>query len=838
MGYERKRGKLADLNALLRGGAHDRFELIVGTTAVLPAVKYVITLDTDTQLPRDAARQFVGTMAHPLNHPCFDQAPADGAAPRVVEGYGIMQPRVAVSLPGANRSRYARLFGSEPGIDPYTRAISDVYQDVFGEGSFIGKGIYDVDAFELALKDRFPENRILSHDLLEGCYARAALLSDVQLYEEYPARYSEDVARRHRWIRGDWQIASWLLPSVPRNHDSGAAGRQKNPLSALSQWKIFDNLRRSLVPAALTLLLLLGWALSNQPWFWTIAVIGIILIPSLSATLLELCRKPEEVLPRQHCAATAQSLARHLAQAALTLACLPYEAWFSLDAIVRTNWRILVSRKRLLQWSPSHESSRVRTCERSGLIAACRSMWIAPAIAIGTAAVLAELQPGALAAAGAVIVLWFFSPAITWWISRPLSHRAVKLSGEQTIFLRRLARRTWAFFETFVGAEDHWLPPDNFQEHPVPVVAHRTSPTNMGLALLANLSAYDFGYIVAGELIERTSNTLATMAKLERNQGHFYNWYDTQSLQPLPPLYVSTVDSGNLAAHLLTLQPGLSALPDHAIVGLDVFEGLADTLGIVAEAAAKLPAAATARLTELQRDIDSACDARPATIAAAHHWLTRLAPAAEEVAAGFAQDSDTAQSAADAKWWALALARQCRRALAELTVLAPWLNLPAAPGLLDALTHAEPIPTLRELAAFDARWLPAIDLRAGAGATDEERAWLAALRLQITAASAGARARIAAIEALALQAGAFAHVEYGFLYDEARHLFAIGYNVTEHRLDPASTTCWPRRRAWPASSPSRRASCRRSTGSRSAACSPPRAARRSCCRGAARCSST
>ena len=353
MGYERKRGKLAELNALLRGGGQDCFSLIVGTTDVLSSVKYVITLDTDTQLPRDSARQFVGAMAHPLNRARYDEDKQ-----RVCEGYGILQPRVAVSLPGTNRSRYARLFGSEPGIDPYTRAVSDVYQDVFGEGSFIGKGIYDVDAFERALKGRFPENRILSHDLLEGCYARAGLLSDVQLYEEYPSRYSADVSRRHRWIRGDWQIASWLLPRVPGNRADSDTGRQQNPLSALSQWKIFDNLRRSLVPAALTLLLLLGWTVLSPAWFWTLVVIGIILIPPLIASILDLLRKPDDVLLGQHLAAALRSAGGHFAQAALTLACLPYEAYFSLDAIIRTNWRILVTQKRLLEWSPSGEPDR------------------------------------------------------------------------------------------------------------------------------------------------------------------------------------------------------------------------------------------------------------------------------------------------------------------------------------------------------------------------------------------------------------------------------------------------------------------------------------------------
>ena len=335
MGYERKRGKLADLNAFLRGGSRDCFSLIVGETEVLSKVQYVITLDTDTQLPRDAARQFVGTMAHPLNRPRYDEHKQ-----RVCEGYGILQPRVGVSLPGTNRSRYAQLYGSEPGIDPYTRAVSDVYQDLFSEGSFIGKGIYEVDAFERALAGRCPENRILSHDLLEGCYARAGLLSDVQLYEEYPSCYSVDVSRRHRWIRGDWQIAGWLLPRVP----GPGAQRQKNPLSGLSRWKLFDNLRRSLVPSALTVLLLLGWTVLSPFWLWTLAVIGIILIPPLLAAILDLFQKPEDVLPEQHVAAALRSAGRHGVQTVLTVVCLPYEAFFSLDAIVRTIWRMLVTR--------------------------------------------------------------------------------------------------------------------------------------------------------------------------------------------------------------------------------------------------------------------------------------------------------------------------------------------------------------------------------------------------------------------------------------------------------------------------------------------------------------
>ena len=755
MGYERKRGKLADLNALLQGSiqADERFSLVVGDRSVLTSVKYVITLDTDTELPRDAAWQFVGAMAHPLNRARYDENQG-----RVCEGYGVLQPRVAVSLPGMNRSRYAAMCGSEPGIDPYTRTVSDVYQDLFGEGSFIGKGIYDVAAFEQTLRGRFPENRILSHDLVEGCYLRSGLLSDVMLYEEYPSRYNADVSRRHRWIRGDWQLLRWLFPGVP-----GLDGqRQRNPLSGLSRWKIFDNLRRSLVPAALTLLLLAGWMVLPVPWFWTLAVLGVILVPSALASLLQVLHKPDDVLLSQHLAANLHSVRRHLTQAAFTLTCLPYEAFFSLDAIVRTGWRMLIARKRLLEWTTSDERyGSARTDLRSYF----RSLWIAPVLA-GTAAInLMLARPMALVAAGPILALWFVSPLITWWIGRPIARRAAQLTAGQAVFLRKLARRTWAFFETFVGPDDHWLPPDNFQEHPVAVIAHRTSPTNMGLALLANLSAYDFSYIPAGELIERTANTLQTMAGLERHRGHFYNWYDTQSLQPLHPIYISTVDSGNLAGHLLTLRQGLLALPDEPILGKGVFTGIYDTILVLLDTHAKIPAGP---LRELQKLLPSAIDSPTAHLAAAGLKLVQFATLADAVVAGIADPDIDPESPEN--WWARALAGQCQAALAELTHLAPWLSLPAIPDKDRDLPDSGAIPTLRQLADL-------AEEEPGALPGDDT------VRLLIAEAGRRARARITAIEALARQIDAFAQIEYDFLYDEARHLLAIGYNVGEHRRD-------------------------------------------------------
>src|SRR5664279_574325 len=416
MGYERKRGKLSDLNSLLRGSREDNFSMVIGNVNILSEIKFVITLDSDTKLPRDSARQFVGTMAHPLNRAFYNEK-----RQRVSQGYGIMQPRVGVSLPGTTLSRYSKLYGSEPGIDPYTRAVSDVYQDVFDEGSFIGKGIYDVEIFGRVFNNRFPENRILSHDLLEGCYARSGLLSDVQLFEEYPASYFADVIRRHRWIRGDWQIVKWLLPFV-----TGPDGKlQRNPLSSLSKWKIFDNLRRSITPLALTILLILGWTALSQPIFWTMVVIGIIMGPSVVISLLDIFNKPTDVLPIQHIKTAIQDTGRHLAQSAFMFVCLPYEAFYSLDAILITIWRILISHKRLLEWNPSgsHDNNNSKS-----LLHSYQTMWMAPFFAIVTLTSLALWWPLTLVFVWPIPLLWIASPSIVWWISKVPVRRIALLS--------------------------------------------------------------------------------------------------------------------------------------------------------------------------------------------------------------------------------------------------------------------------------------------------------------------------------------------------------------------------------------------------------------------------
>jgi cyclic beta-1,2-glucan synthetase len=763
MGYERKRGKLEELNSLLHGGSKNRFSLIIGKTEILPLVKYIITLDTDTQLPRDSARQLIGAIAHPLNRARYNEKKQ-----RVTEGYTILQPRVAVSLPGTNRSQYARLYGSQSGIDPYTRTVSDVYQDIFGEGSFIGKGIYDVDIFDRTLNGRFPENLILSHDLIEGCYARAGLLSDVQLFEEYPFRYNTDVKRRHRWIRGDWQLIRWLLPVVP-----GPKGKlQKNPLSILSRWKIFDNLRRSLIPIALTLLFITVWIVLKQPLFSTLLTIGIILIPSIIISIFDLFKKPSDLFWKQHIAATISAAGNHFAQAAFTLITLPYEAFFSQDAITRTLWRMFISHRKLLEWSPFNVKLRRNLNTITGSF---RTMWVSPFTAFCLIIYYVITNQAVPVIIFPIIFLWIAAPAFTWWISLPIVERKAKLTISQRLFLRKLSRKTWLFFETFVGEKDNWLPPDNYQENPVGTIAHRTSPTNIGMALLANLSAYDFGYISSGQLIDRTSKTFQTMDSLERYQGHFFNWYDTQTLTPLRPVYISSVDSGNLVAHLLTLRQAFLALPDHKIVGPQFFEGMSDTLRMLTDTA---EGKGIDLLAQLKEELETTVKFPPTTLSATWLCLNQMLTTATIVESSFIKGTDN-----DSKMWAHALVLQCQNSLEELKFLTPWISIMSNMTGNGLTSISDKLPTLRELASIDKKLLPLKEYFDSTEETPENIEFLNKLRLLISDASKHANERLAAINHLLNQSEKFTVIKYGFLYDKTRHLLSVGYYVNEKRKD-------------------------------------------------------
>lgn len=435
IGRERKRGKLADLNTYLRGGARERFMPVEGNTDGLDGVRYVITLDADTQLPPGSARQMIAAMLHPLNRPVLDDA-----GRRVVGGHALLQPRVASSLPLERGSRYQRLWGGAPGIDPYTLVKSNVYQDLFGEGSFIGKGIYEVDAFMRVLDDRLPDNTVLSHDLIEGCYLRSGVLSDVQLVEAWPARYSDDIARRHRWIRGDWQLAGWLRARVPTQ----GKGREVNPLSPLSRWKLFDNLRRSLVAPTLTATLVLCWSRLAGPAFWSAAALSVYFLPAFIRILVTLVDRRQDMPWRQHLGNWAHGASDSLAHAVMSTAFLPHEAWVSLHAVGRSAWRMLVTRKHLLQWKASHLAHSSTDVE-----SAWRSMWFAPTLAVLVAVLLTFLHPFALFAAAPLLLLWFLSPVLAWWVSLPFERAPANLSQGQTEFLAGLARRTWGFLKTW-----------------------------------------------------------------------------------------------------------------------------------------------------------------------------------------------------------------------------------------------------------------------------------------------------------------------------------------------------------------------------------------------------
>ena len=771
MGYERKRGKLADLNAFLRGRTRDSsgrnlFSRVAGDTAELRNVKYVITLDTDTKMPRDAAWQFVGTIAHPLNRAQYDEKNK-----RVSQGYGILQPRVSVSLPNMNRSFYSAMYENNSGIDPYTRAVSDVYQDIFGEGSFIGKGIYDIDAFETALNGYFPENKILSHDLIEGCYARSGLISDTHLYEEYPLNYRADVSRRHRWIRGDWQIATWIRQMVPTFDGS----TRNNPLTMLSQWKIFDNLRRSLTSPALTLMILLGWTLLHSAWFWTLSVLGIILLPALIVSAISIFQKPRNVIWSHHLTSAANKAGNNIIQAVFALICLPHEACFHTDAIARTLWRMLITHKRLLEWNPSENTNNH---QRNEITVYCKIMWFAPFFAIAASIAILFFRPLNIILAGPLLFIWLISPVIAYWISKPIRRREAQLTSNQIIFLRKISRKTWAFFETFAGDEDNWLPPDNYQEQPVDVVAHRTSPTNMGLSLMANLSACDFGYITIRQLIKRTANTLHTMETMERHRGHFYNWYDTQSLDPLFPLYISSVDSGNLTGYLLILRKGLHTLPDQKIIGQQIFVGFRDTLEIFAGTAGK---SAPAQLIQIKNDLASAISSEPDTLMELRLCIERLSMAAQEMNAGVnAIDNDPDSQL---KYWAQAFVNQCLAALDELRFFASWIFDPRFSGIINKIPELNEVLTLRSLTNLEEELLSAIEGRMGADLTANELAQLDDLKKIISDTSSRIANTMTDIESLAKKCGDFTRIEYDFLFDKASNLLSIGYNVSNWRRD-------------------------------------------------------
>ncbi|MDZ4200335.1 MAG: cyclic beta 1-2 glucan synthetase, partial [Kiritimatiellia bacterium] len=659
-----------------------------------------------------------------LNRPRFD--PERG---RVTEGYAILQPRPSIRM-AAVRSRFARLFAGETGLDPYTREISDVYQDLFGQGSYVGKGIYDVDAFRQALEGRFPENRILSHDLLESAYARSALLSGVEVYEDFPTSYLGEISRRHRWIRGDWQIARWLFPHPP----TGSAPRSPNSISLLSRWKIFDNLRRSLVAPALLIWLVAGGLTAAAPWAVLLFAAAILFLSGLLRTLTHLLRKPRERGWHPHLRAAGRAAGISLAEPLLALVCVPYEAWIAADAFYRSALRLTFRRSGLMLWRLPQDRRRDARNTLSGFF-----VEMGPVAGIGLAIGIAGFAgAGCPSICVPLLVAWGLSPLICRWLSRPIQVVSRELNAEQEQRIRTLARQTWRYFETFVGEDSHGLPPDNFQETPRPETAARTSPTNMGLALLANLSAWDFGYLSTGRLLARTRQTLDAMDRLERYRGHFYNWYDIQTFQPLRPMYISSVDSGNLAGCLVALRGGLEELRAQSVLPLQYRAGLVDTL--TALGATKKEQTPPEFMRLLQRAVATAekCPESPADSLA--HLEALRTHAAELEAAAQAIGGET-------QAWARSFAQQCDDYFSD------------GAGRLPAATVRGAMPTLEALARAEGEW--PTDLRHWASERLREIEHLTA-------------------QCLALETA----MDFRFLYDSARRLLSIGFDVDSRRRDP------------------------------------------------------
>ncbi len=800
MGWERKRGKLHEFNRLLRGAKDTSFTVQEGKLSFLSEVKYVITLDADTILPLDTAQQLIGTLAHPLNQTHYD--PQTG---QVIAGYTILQPRTEIKPADAARSLFTRVFTGDIGLDLYSRAVSDVYQDLFGEGIYVGKGIYDIDAFEHSLDGRVPENALLSHDLFEGIHGRAALVTDIVLYEDFPPHYLSYVHRSHRWIRGDWQLLPWVWLTVPSNE-----GRRRNDLPFLARWKIIDNLRRSLVSPSLFLFFIAGWLwLPGPAAAWTLFGLLLTAVPMITAVAIATTRGLS--------GATWREVRRPLHDGAirwlLQIAFLPYETLLHLDAILSTLWRLFFSGHHLLRWTTSAHTVRLVGKE---VMAEKMIGQMVPSLlmAIFLLLILVIWQPQAVGASVPLMMLWVLSAEIAHRISQPSTSKREKLTMTEQRRLHSLARRTWLFFEEFIDPEDNWLPPDHYQESPRGVVAHRTSPTNIGLYLLSTLAAYDLGYISLLNLSLRLQDTFSTLDKLDRHRGHFLNWINTLTLQPLPPRYVSTVDSGNLAGCLLALKQGCLSIKEQPVWRPQRWQGLLDTFSLFNEAIADLANVADTapvadHLASLQRQIE----------AAKHEplqWAPLLAqlnetelPELEQRLLTFFQHEDGALTAETVHQWRVyreSLYNNIEGMGRELKLVCPWLlalqnppayllaadTPPSVQTAWQAVQDALPllprllklIPVCRQAETALQQLQDVVRSQGESPATTETAAWCAALKSNLANVRLTVEPLLTSYEMLAERAQQFVNeMDFTFLLNTRRRVFHIGYNLENGRLD-------------------------------------------------------
>ncbi|MBI5030510.1 MAG: hypothetical protein HZB51_08280 [Chloroflexi bacterium] len=802
MGWERKRGKLHQLNLLLRGKGKTAFSVQMGNLEVLREIKYVITLDVDTIMPRQAAQRLVATLAHPLNRAEFD--PRTGA---VNAGYTVLQPGIEITSTSVNLSRFTRIFAGEVGLDLYSRAVSNVYQDLFGEGIYVGKGIYDIDAFERGLADRMPENALLSHDLIEGIHGRVGLVTDTVLFEDYPPHYFIYLRRSRRWIRGDWQLLPWLLPIVP------ASGKKllPNTLSVIGRWKILDNLRRSLLSPALFVLFVADWLwLPGSPFVWTLAGLLTPAVPILTGlvvgTIQWMKGKPW------------QSAMRPLQNGALrwilALVFLPYETLVTLGGIITTLVRMFVTRKHLLQWTTYADTVRLfagRVMRRQIIAAVLLTLALA-LLTIGR-------DPTSLFVATPLLIAWLLSPEIAYWISRPVHPAPAPLAVGERQRLRSLARRTWFFFEQFVGPEDHWLPPDHFQETPRGMVVHSTSPTDLGMLLLSTLGAYDLGYIGLWELSARLRDTFESMEQLEKYQGHFLNWYDTRSLEPLPPRYVSTVDSGNLIACLRTLGQGCQDLLHRPVLRWQNWEGLLDILTVLEDILKDLSAAGPksagascqTHLAHTRQQVQAVQNHPDAWVPLLHRITDECRSEMTQLLASLVESNAQVMDAEKLRRLSLAndqVLNHLYRMQREIEQLSPWLLSLSQPPDLFAHSNASPaihdawqalqdaLPTALSLDELDqvckAGCARLAELQAqlekaalrGSPEQTQAREWCANLAEKLGATATTANALLIGFQDIRERSEQyFQTMDFGFLFDPQRQLFHIGYNVTAEKLD-------------------------------------------------------
>jgi len=750
MGWERKRGKLLDLNRLLRG-LYDSFPAKVGDCSLLSSVRFVITLDSDTELPRGSASRMVGALAHPLN-----RAIVDPIRNIVVAGYGILQPRVDVSVRCAARSRLAAVFSGASGLDPYTHAVSDAYQDLYGEGTFAGKGIYEVDTMVRVLDRRFPRNSLLSHDLLEGAYARAGLATDIVIIEDYPTHYSAYSRRKHRWLRGDWQIVEWLRDRV--RDESGA--RVPNPISLVSRWKILDNLRRSLVEPATFALLLFAWLATGHPLSWTIATICILFLPAWTELAAGLVRA---LIARQ--ASVARDAMKNFAAAAstllLTLTLLAHQALLSLDAAVRTLVRHLLTRQRLLEWETAAEAELQQSRAQVD-----RYIDWTFYLAIGLGALIWLTRPHSLLAALPILGLWACSQQFALWLNdRPIKPLP-ELTSKDVWLLRKSALHTWRYFLQFSNAEHNWLIPDHVEANPLKVAA-RVSPTNIGLLLNARQAANELGYITTPEFAELTHNTLLTVSRLPKYRGHLFNWYDTPTLEPKSEQFVSSVDSGNLVASLWTLQQGCLDRLHQPILPRALAEGVFDHVRVLVSFRALSKQAASRFEAGIQGE----------------DWLAFLLNLPEETLAG---PEAKPKLASEVAWFRRQAHLRIERIRGLATAYLPWIlpeyadlrkNLES--GAMPAADMAlERLPDL--ISEWTARLENAIRAVQNGNRPMGERLWRMLLQSRQNAVSL-----IEDLRNTSRVAGDLANaMDFGFLTDKERLLMSVGFDAHNEELQP------------------------------------------------------